>query len=205
MYGLEISRILINKKLRQASITKNESWLFNPYAPGKMILIDGRTGQEFDNPITVGNAYMLKLIHLVDDKMHARATGPYSLITQQPLRGKAQHGGQRFGEMEVWALEGFGAAFTLQELLTIKSDDMDGRNETLNAIVKGQQIPNFGIPESFKVLLQELRSIGLDMHTYKMEKFSSNKKYQAEVHLIERYDASAKTFSPISDSNDISF
>ena len=205
MYGLEISRILINKKLRQASIVKNESWLFNPYAPGKMVLIDGRTGKEFDNPVTVGNAYMLKLIHLVDDKMHARATGPYSLITQQPLRGKAQHGGQRFGEMEVWALEGFGAAFTLKELLTIKSDDMEGRNETLNAIVKGQQIPNFGIPESFKVLLQELRSIGLDMSTYKIEKFSSNKKYEVEVNLIEKYNASSKTFSPTSDINNISF
>jgi len=205
MYGLEISRILINKKLRQASIAKNESWLFNPYAPGKMILIDGRTGQEFDNPVTVGNAYMLKLIHLVDDKMHARATGPYSLITQQPLRGKAQHGGQRFGEMEVWALEGFGAAFTLKELLTIKSDDMQGRNETLNAIVKGQQIPKFGIPESFKVLLQELRSIGLDMSTYKIEKFSSSKKYEVEINLIEKYNASSKTFSPNSNINDISF
>jgi DNA-directed RNA polymerase subunit beta len=205
MYGLEISRILINKKLRQASIAKNESWLFNPYAPGKIVLIDGRTGQEFDNPVTVGNAYMLKLIHLVDDKMHARATGPYSLITQQPLRGKAQHGGQRFGEMEVWALEGFGAAFTLKELLTIKSDDMEGRNETLNAIVKGQKIPKFGIPESFKVLLQELRSIGLDMNTYKIEKFNSDKKYEVEVHLVERYNASSKTFSPTSDSNDISF
>ena len=205
MYGLEISRILINKKLRQASIAKNESWLFNPYAPGKMVLIDGRTGQEFDNPVTVGNAYMLKLIHLVDDKMHARATGPYSLITQQPLRGKAQHGGQRFGEMEVWALEGFGAAFTLKELLTIKSDDMQGRNETLNAIVKGQQIPKFGIPESFKVLLQELRSIGLDMSTYKIEKFSSHKKYEVEINLIEKYNASSKTFSPTSNINDISF
>ena len=205
MYGLEVSRILINKKLRQASIVKNESWLFNPYAPGKMTLIDGRTGQEFDNPVTVGNAYMLKLIHLVDDKMHARATGPYSLITQQPLRGKAQHGGQRFGEMEVWALEGFGAAFTLKELLTIKSDDMEGRNETLNAIVKGQQIPKFGIPESFKVLLQELRSIGLDMSTYKIEKFSSYKKYEVEVNLIEKYNAVSKTFSPTSNINDISF
>ena len=205
MYGLEISRILINKKLRQASIAKNESWLFNPYAPGKMVLIDGRTGQEFDNPVTVGNAYMLKLIHLVDDKMHARATGPYSLITQQPLRGKAQHGGQRFGEMEVWALEGFGAAFTLKELLTIKSDDMQGRNETLNAIVKGQQIPKFGIPESFKVLLQELRSVGLDMSTYKIEKFSSHKKYEVEVNLIEKYNASSKTFSPTSNINNISF
>jgi DNA-directed RNA polymerase subunit beta len=205
MYGLEISRILINKKLRQASITNNESWLFNPYAPGKTVLIDGRTGKEFENPITVGNAYMLKLIHLVDDKMHARATGPYSLITQQPLRGKAQHGGQRFGEMEVWALEGFGAAFTLKELLTIKSDDMQGRNETLNAIVKGQQIPKFGIPESFKVLLHELRSIGLDMSTYKIEKFSSHKKYEVEVNLIEKYNALSKTFSPTSNINDISF
>jgi len=205
MYGLEISRILINKKLRQASIAKNESWLFNPYAPGKMVLMDGRTGKEFENPVTVGNAYMLKLIHLVDDKMHARATGPYSLITQQPLRGKAQHGGQRFGEMEVWALEGFGAAFTLKELLTIKSDDMQGRNETLNAIVKGQQIPKFGIPESFKVLLHELRSIGLDMSTYKIEKFSSHKKYEVEVNLIERYNALSKTFSPTSNINDISF
>ena len=205
MYGLEISRILINKVLRQASIYKNESWLFNPYAPGKMVLIDGRTGNEFDNPVTVGNAYMLKLIHLVDDKMHARATGPYSLITQQPLRGKAQHGGQRFGEMEVWALEGFGAAFTLKELLTIKSDDMQGRNETLNAIVKGQPIPKFGIPESFKVLLQELRSIGLDMSTYKIERFSSHKKYEVEVNLIEKYNALSKTFSPTSNINNISF
>jgi DNA-directed RNA polymerase subunit beta len=205
MYGLEISRILINKKLRQASKTKNESWLFNPYAPGKTVLIDGRTGIAFENPVTVGNAYMLKLIHLVDDKMHARATGPYSLITQQPLRGKAQHGGQRFGEMEVWALEGFGAAFTLKELLTIKSDDMQGRNETLNAIVKGQQIPKFGIPESFKVLLHELRSIGLDMSTYKIEKFSSPKKYEVEVNLIEKYNALSKTFSPTSNINDISF
>jgi DNA-directed RNA polymerase subunit beta len=205
MYGLEMSRILINKKLRQASIVNDESWLFNPYAPGKMVLIDGRTGKEFENPITVGNAYMLKLIHLVDDKMHARATGPYSLITQQPLRGKAQHGGQRFGEMEVWALEGFGAAFTLKELLTIKSDDMQGRNETLNAIVKGQQIPKFGIPESFKVLLQELRSIGLDMSTYKIEKFSSHKRYEVEVNLIEKYNSLSKTFSPTSNINDISF
>jgi DNA-directed RNA polymerase subunit beta len=205
MYGLEISRILINKKLRQASIAQNQSWVFNPYAPGKMVLVDGRTGNEFENPVTIGNAYMLKLIHLVDDKMHARATGPYSLITQQPLRGKAQHGGQRFGEMEVWALEGFGAAFTLKELLTIKSDDMQGRNETLNAIVKGQQIPKFGIPESFKVLLHELRSIGLDMSTYRIEKFSSNKKYEVEVNLIEKYNALLKTFSPTSNINDISF
>lgn len=205
MYGLEMSRILINKKLRQASIINDESWLFNPYAPGKMVLLDGRTGNEFENPVTVGNAYMLKLIHLVDDKMHARATGPYSLITQQPLRGKAQQGGQRFGEMEVWALEGFGAAFTLKELLTIKSDDMEGRNETLNAIVKGQQITKFGIPESFKVLLQELRAIGLDMSTYKFEKFSSQNNYEVEINLIEKYNSFMKTFSPASNLTDISF
>ena len=205
MYGLEMSRILINKKLRQASIQKNEGWLFNPYAPGKMVLVDGRTGKEFENPITVGNAYMLKLIHLVDDKMHARATGPYSLITQQPLRGKAQHGGQRFGEMEVWALEGFGAAFTLNELLTIKSDDMQGRNETLNAIIKGESLPKFGVPESLKVLLQELRSIGLDLSTYQVQSFSSRKNYGVEINLIENYNASVKSFSPTSNLKNISF
>ena len=205
MYGIEASRILINKKLRQASIAKNESWIFNPYAPGKMVLIDGRTGLEFENPVTVGNAYMLKLIHLVDDKMHARALGPYSLVTQQPLRGKAQHGGQRFGEMEVWALEGFGAAFTLKELLTIKSDDMEGRSKTLTAIVKGQPILEFGIPESFKVLLQELRSIGLDISTYKINNFSSDKDYGIEINVLEEYNALSKTFSPISSTNDIPF
>lgn len=205
LHGQETSRILINKKLRQASIENNEAWIFNPYSPGKIILIDGRDGKEFENPITIGNAYMLKLIHLVDDKIHARATGPYSLVTQQPLGGKAQHGGQRFGEMEVWALEGFGAAFTLKELLTIKSDDMEGRNETLNAIVKSQLIPTSGIPESFKVLLQELRSIGLDMSAYKIEKFSSIQKCEIEVNLIEKYESFSKTFPPTSNINNISF
>jgi DNA-directed RNA polymerase subunit beta len=205
MYGQEISRILINKKLRQASIENNQAWLFNPYSPGKVILVDGRIGKEFENPITVGNAYMLKLIHLVDDKMHARATGPYSLVTQQPLGGKAQHGGQRFGEMEVWALEGFGAAHSLQELLTIKSDDMQGRNETLNAIVKGQLIPNSGIPESFKVLLQELRCIGLDISTYRFGKLSSEKKYDIEVNLTENYDPVSKRFPPTSNINNLLF
>ena len=205
MYGQEISRILITKKLRQASIEKDEAWLFNPYCPGKMVLIDGRTGREFENPVTVGNGYMLKLIHLVDDKIHARATGPYSLVTQQPLGGKAQHGGQRFGEMEVWALEGFGAAFTLKELLTIKSDDMDGRNETLNAIVKGQPIPVSGIPESFKVLLQELRSIGLDISTYRIGQFNITKTYETEVNLVEKYNPYVKTFAPTSNINSIAF
>jgi len=205
MYGSEVSRILINKKLRQASIETDEAWLFNPYSPGKMVLLDGRTGKEFDNPITVGNAYMLKLIHLVDDKMHSRATGPYSLVTQQPLGGKAQHGGQRFGEMEVWALEGFGASFTLKELLTIKSDDMQGRNETLNSIIKGQPIPTSGVPESFKVLVQELRSIGLDLSTYRIDEFSSNESYEIELNLIERYNPLLKTFSHTSNINNISF
>jgi DNA-directed RNA polymerase subunit beta len=205
MYGQEISRILINKKLREASINNNEAWLFNPYSPGKMVLIDGRTGKEFENPITVGNAYMLKLIHLVDDKIHARATGPYSLVTQQPLGGKAQHGGQRFGEMEVWALEGFGAAHTLQELLTIKSDDMQGRNDTLNAIVKGQPIPTSGIPESFKVLLQELRCIGLDISTYKLGKLNSKMTYDIEINLMENYDPISKRFSPTANITNLSF
>jgi len=205
MYGSEVSRILINKKLRQASIENNEAWLFNPYSPGKMVLLDGRTGKEFDNPITVGNAYMLKLIHLVDDKMHSRATGPYSLVTQQPLGGKAQHGGQRFGEMEVWALEGFGASFTLKELLTIKSDDMQGRNETLNSIIKGQPIPTSGVPESFKVLVQELRSIGLDLSTYRIDEFSSRESYEVELNLIEKYNPLLKTFSHTSNINNISF
>ena len=130
---------------------------------GKTTLYDGRTGEAFDNPITVGFVYMLKLAHLVDDKIHARSTGPYSLVTQQPLGGKAQFGGQRFGEMEVWALEAYGAAYTLQELLTVKSDDIVGRVKTYEAIVKGENVPEPGIPESFKVLIKELQSIGLDV------------------------------------------
>ena len=130
---------------------------------GKTILYDGRTGQPFDNPVTVGYMYYLKLHHLVDDKIHARSTGPYSLVTQQPLGGKAQFGGQRFGEMEVWALEAYGAAYTLQEILTVKSDDVVGRVKTYEAIVKGQNVPKPGIPESFKVLIKELQSLGLDI------------------------------------------
>jgi len=166
MYGSEASRALVNKKLKEASTSK--PWIFSPKHPGKLILRDGRTGQKFENPVTVGRAYMLKLVHLVDCKIHARSTGPYSLVTQQPLGGRAQQGGQRLGEMEVWALEAFGAAYTLQELLTIKSDDMQGRNETLNAIVKGLPIPRPGIPESFKVLLRELQALCLDVATYKL-------------------------------------
>jgi DNA-directed RNA polymerase subunit beta len=132
-------------------------------ADGKAILFDGRTGEPFPDPVAVGYMYILKLHHLVDDKIHARSTGPYSMITQQPLGGKAQFGGQRFGEMEVWALEAYGAAYTLQELLTIKSDDIPGRVKVYEAIVKGENIPDSGIPESFKVLLKEMQSLCLNV------------------------------------------
>ncbi len=130
---------------------------------GKVRLRDGRTGEYFDNPVTIGHMHYLKLHHLVDDKIHARSTGPYSLVPQQPLGGKAQFGGQRFGEMEVWALEAYGASYTLQEILTVKSDDVVGRVKTYEAIIKGENIPEPGIPESFKVLLKELQSLGLDV------------------------------------------
>jgi len=132
---------------------------------GKTILYDGRTGEPFDNPVTVGIMYYLKLHHLVDDKIHARSNGPYSIVTQQPLGGKAQFGGQRFGEMEVWALEAYGAAYTLQEILTVKSDDINGRRKAYEAIIKGQNIPTPGVPESFKVLVKELQSLGLNVRT----------------------------------------
>ena len=130
---------------------------------GKTTLFDGRTGEKLENPVTVGNIYMMKLSHMVDDKMHARSTGPYSLVTQQPLGGKAQFGGQRFGEMECWALEAYGAAHTLQEILTVKSDDVDGRSKVYNSIVKGEDLPEFGVPESFNVLIKELQGLGLDI------------------------------------------
>ena len=134
---------------------------------GKVQLRDGRTGEPFDSPTTIGHMHYLKLHHLVDDKIHARSTGPYALVTQQPLGGKAQFGGQRFGEMEVWALEAFGASYTLQEILTVKSDDVVGRVKTYEAIIKGENIPEPGIPESFKVLLKELQSLGLDVRVLK--------------------------------------
>ena len=151
---------------------------------GKTILHDGRTGEEFDNPVTVGVMYMLKLHHLVDDKIHARSTGPYSLVTQQPLGGKAQFGGQRFGEMEVWALEAYGAAYTLQEMLTVKSDDVVGRVKTYEAIVKGENIPEPGVPESFKVLIKELQSLGLDIRLYS----ENNEELELKEHVEEGID-----------------
>ncbi len=188
MFGAEASRSLVNSKLKSASIIANKHWLFNDIHPGKIILYDGRTGEMFDNPVTVGKAYMLKLVHLVDDKIHARSTGPYSLVTQQPLGGRAQHGGQRLGEMEVWALEAFGAAYTLQELLTVKSDDMQGRNEALNAIVKGKPIPKPGTPESFKVLMRELQSLGLDVGVHKVELNSDGVTKEIEIDLMSYSD-----------------
>nr|WDA98915.1 RNA polymerase beta subunit [Sciadococcus taiwanensis] len=184
MYGHEASRILVNQKLYEASNINNLEHLFNNDHLGKMRLYDGRTGETFENPVTVGKAYMLKLVHLVDDKIHARSTGPYSLVTQQPLGGRAQQGGQRLGEMEVWALEAFGASYTLQELLTVKSDDMQGRNEALNAIVKGKPIPKPGTPESFKVLIRELQSLGLDIAAYKIENSENDKNKATEVDLM---------------------
>ncbi len=171
MHGLETSRLTVEAKLTEARDKAGKEWVYNSTGKtrGKIQVFDGRTGEPFDQPVTVGRAYMLKLVHLVDDKIHARSTGPYSLVTQQPLGGKAQQGGQRFGEMEVWALEAFGASYTLQELLTVKSDDMVGRNEALNAIVKGKPIPRPGTPESFKVLVRELQSLCLDVSVHKVE------------------------------------
>ncbi|MBQ4395956.1 MAG: DNA-directed RNA polymerase subunit beta [Clostridia bacterium] len=161
---------------------------------GKTILYDGRTGEQFDNRVTVGYMYFLKLHHLVDDKIHARSTGPYSLVTQQPLGGKAQFGGQRFGEMEVWALEAYGAAYTLQEILTIKSDDVVGRVKTYEAIIKGQNIPKPGIPESFKVLIKELQSLGLDVKVLDAD--------QNEIDLKQHFDED-DDFLPSEDSEQL--
>ena len=149
-----------------ATIEQLNEWTDKAGLPryGKTTLYDGETGEPFEQQATVGVTYMLKLGHMVDDKMHARSIGPYSLITQQPLGGKAQFGGQRFGEMEVWALEAFGAAHVLQEILTIKSDDVNGRSKAYEAIVKGEPMPTPGIPESLNVLLHELKGLGLSIH-----------------------------------------
>ncbi|MEM9504530.1 MAG: DNA-directed RNA polymerase subunit beta, partial [Cyanobacteria bacterium P01_E01_bin.43] len=186
MHGEEASRATVRAKLSEAREKTGKDWIYTEdgaYA-GKMQVYDGRTGELFDQPVTVGRAYILKLVHLVDEKIHARSTGPYSLVTQQPLGGKAQQGGQRFGEMEVWALEAFGAAYTLQELLTVKSDDMIGRNEALNAIVKGQPIPRPGTPESFKVLMRELQSLGLDVSVHKVDTNLDGTSEHTEVDLM---------------------
>jgi len=202
MYGEEASRLTTHAKLQEARETTGNDWVYNPDNSGKIQVYDGRTGEPFDRPVTVGKAYMLKLVHLVDDKIHARSTGPYSLVTQQPLGGKAQQGGQRFGEMEVWALEAFGAAYILQELLTVKSDDMQGRNEALNAIVKGKPIPRPGTPESFKVLMRELQSLCLDIAAHKLQTQDDGTSRDIEVDLMadvgNRRTPSRPTYESIS-------
>ena len=202
MYGAEASRLTTHAKIDEAREKTGQDWVFNPDNPGKIQVYDGRSGEPFDRPVTVGTAYMLKLVHLVDDKIHARSTGPYSLVTQQPLGGKAQQGGQRFGEMEVWALEAFGAAYILQELLTVKSDDMQGRNEALNAIVKGKAIPRPGTPESFKVLMRELQSLCLDIAAHKLQTQEDGTSRDSEVDLMadvgNRRTPSRPTYESIS-------
>jgi DNA-directed RNA polymerase subunit beta len=158
--GRDTTGLDVNE-MHQEALQVHRERLIAPPTFGKFKLFDGRTGEEFDQLITVGNIYILKLIHLVEDKIHARSTGPYSMITQQPLGGKAQFGGQRFGEMEVWALEAYSAAYNLQEVLTVKSDDVAGRVKTYEAVVKGEPIGQPGVPESFNVLMKELQSLGL--------------------------------------------
>nr|YP_005089856.1 beta subunit of RNA polymerase [Pedinomonas minor]ACQ90878.1 beta subunit of RNA polymerase [Pedinomonas minor] len=170
LFGPHISRSLTYSKLYESSLKNKQHWLFNPNCPGKTKIFDGRTGECFDQPVTVGEAYVLKLVHLVDDKIHARSTGPYSLVTQQPLRGRSKHGGQRLGEMEVWALEGFGAAYILQELLTVKSDDVKGRHKIMYSILTGKNM-TMGTPECFKVLVKELQSLCLDVGVYSIDTF----------------------------------
>jgi DNA-directed RNA polymerase subunit beta len=167
MFEPEASSTSVHREIVTGKKSTGWEWVGND---GKVILSDGRSGDNFDNPVTVGKIYMMKLVHLVDDKIHARSTGPYSLVTQQPLGGKAQFGGQRLGEMECWALEAFGAAYSLQEMLTIKSDDVNGRSKAYEAIVKGENLKRPGIPESFKVLVRELQSIGLDVSVAKRTK-----------------------------------
>ena len=168
-FGSEASRSFVYSKLYEASIKTGNFWLFEPQHPGKVRLFDGRTGEIFDQAITVGSAYMLKLVHLVDDKIHARSIGPYSAITQQPVRGRSRNGGQRLGEMEVWALQAYGAAFTLQELLTIKSDDVDGRKQAVFRIYTNKTL-KFGQPESLKVLLRELQALCFNLKIYSINR-----------------------------------
>lgn len=181
IYGSEASRSLVYSKLYEARIKTGQYWLFNPNFPGKIRLFDGRTGDCFEQPSTVGKAYILKLIHQVDEKIHARSIGPYSLITQQPLRGRSKQGGQRVGEMEVWALEGFGASYILQELLTIKSDDIEGRNKLTKSILNNKSI-KCGTPESFKVLIRELQALCLDISIYKIA--STGKPEKIDINFL---------------------
>jgi DNA-directed RNA polymerase subunit beta len=186
IYGEEASRCLVHQKLKEASILSKLNWLYAQEHPGKILLMDGRSGEIFDNPITVGVAYILKLIHMVDEKMHARCTGPYNLITEQPLGGKSKKGGQRFGEMEVWALEAYGVSHTLQELLTVKSDDMETREEIYEALVNGTKIekPTPALPEAFLTLLKELNALGIDFQFHKNTVFSKTIKNK-KINIFE--------------------
>ena len=191
MFQVDASRILINDSLKKAKVYSKNRWLFNSIFPGKIFLKDGRTGNTFENPITICKSYILKLVHLVEDKMHARSIGPYSLITQQPLKGKSNNGGQRFGEMEVWALEAYGTAYTLQELLTIKSDDLNHGETIFTAIANNKSIPKSGIPEAFKILIFELRSLGFDINTYKLKKDPKLMFKMVEVNIIKNFTENA--------------
>ena len=201
---------MANKKLmdeaRARALEKGEEFdetkVFQLRDDCKSILTDGRTGKKFDNPVTVGVMYYLKLLHLVDDKIHARSTGPYSLITQQPLGGKAQFGGQRFGEMEVWALEAYGAAYTLQEILTVKSDDVVGRVNTYKAIVKGLNVPKPGVPESFKVLIKELQSLGLDVKVLDGDRNEIDLRQSFDDDDVGLHIVDNEAFSTINDAGD---
>lgn len=166
----EISRNLIYKKLNEAKEKTKKKWLFNTRTPGKTIVIDGRNGLPFQQPILIGYSYMLKLMHLVKDKINVRLTGPYSLILKQPLRGKCRNGGQRLGEMEVWALEGFGAAYTLQEMLTLKSDDITNRSKILYSIINNTELPRPGIPESLKILFIEIQALLIELRLIENKK-----------------------------------
>lgn len=189
IYGCEASRSLVYAKLYEARLKTRQNWLFDPNFPGKVRLFDGRTGQCFEQPVTVGKAYILKLIHLVDEKIHARATEPYSLITQQPLRGRAKNGGQRVGEMEVWALEGFGASYTLQEILTFKSDDMVNRKYIKKAIGANVKF-SYGTPESFRVLMRELQGLCLQLTMNRRGPAFKSKKINATFCHRVSYDES---------------
>jgi DNA-directed RNA polymerase subunit beta len=196
MYGKEASSVLVHDEIKKGKIAADAPWIGDD---GKTILHDGRTGDAFDNPVTVGKIYMMKLVHLVDDKIHARSTGPYSLVTQQPLGGKAQFGGQRLGEMECWALEAFGSAYSLQEMLTIKSDDVNGRSRAYESIVKGENLKRPGIPESFKVLVRELQSIGLDVSVAKRTREGGELEVDLMTEVEEARPRGLRRVSPFSE------
>jgi DNA-directed RNA polymerase subunit beta len=197
MYKKEASSVLVHDEITKGkSKVPDSEWVGND---GKVTLYDGRSGAAFDNPVTVGKIYMMKLVHLVDDKIHARSTGPYSLVTQQPLGGKAQFGGQRLGEMECWALEAFGGAYSLQEMLTIKSDDVNGRSRAYESIVKGENLKRPGIPESFKVLVRELQSIGLDVSVAKRTREGGEVEVDLMTEVEEARPRGLRRLSPFGD------